>query len=239
MDSDEYCRQLEAHLCRRNGGHLIRIVGAAFSIVQDWFTKGIPFKVARQGIDRHVDRATARGPRRRPIRLEFCDADVQDAFDQWRRAVGLQAADLAPGVSGDAAEDEPPARGRTSLPAHLDRVITRLTALRTGPSVSEPWSCALEDATRSVDALQARARRARGEARDVIVAELAEIDHVLMTAAARTVPAEVLSETGTEAEQELVPFRGRLAIADYAAALDRSRVRVLRVRLALPTVAFD
>jgi hypothetical protein len=239
MDFDEYCRQLEAHLCRRNGGHLIRIVGPAFSAVQDWFTKGIPFKVACLGIDRRVDRVTTRGPRRRPVRLEFCDADVQDAFDQWRRAVGLRAADLEPGGSGDPAQDEAPTRGRTSLPAHLDRVMTRLTALRTGPSVSEPWSRALEDATRSVDALQSRARRARGDVRDAITAELTNIDRVLMAAAAREVSADVLAELGAEAEQELVPFRGRLTDADYAEALDRSRVRALRVRLALPTVTCD
>jgi hypothetical protein len=44
-----------------------------------------------------VDRFAAKGPRRRPVRVEFCDADVLDVFDEWRRAVGVAA------VSPDAA----------------------------------------------------------------------------------------------------------------------------------------
>ena len=84
---EEYCRQLESYLCRKNDGHLIRIVGPAFEQVCGWATRGIPIKVACRGIDRCFDRYYARGPRRRPVRIEFCEADVLDVFDEWRRAV--------------------------------------------------------------------------------------------------------------------------------------------------------
>ena len=44
-----------------------------------------------RGIDRYFERYYAKGPRRRPVRVEFCEADVLDVFDEWRRAVGVTA----------------------------------------------------------------------------------------------------------------------------------------------------
>jgi len=89
---EEYCRQLEAYLCRKNDGHLIRIVGPAFEQVCGWSTRGIPLKLAMRGIDRYFERYYAKGPRRRPVRVEFCEPDVLDVFDEWRRAVGVGSA---------------------------------------------------------------------------------------------------------------------------------------------------
>ena len=36
VDVPAYCREVEAYLCRRNGGHLIRLVGPSFELVRDW-----------------------------------------------------------------------------------------------------------------------------------------------------------------------------------------------------------
>jgi hypothetical protein len=49
MNTDEYCREIEAYLCRKNDGHLIRIVGPSFERVRGWSAQGIPLKVACQG----------------------------------------------------------------------------------------------------------------------------------------------------------------------------------------------
>lgn len=242
MTADQYCRDIEAHLCRSNGGHLIRLVGPAFERVMAWYHAGIPFKVACQGIDRHIERATARGPRRRPVRLEFCEADVLDAFDAWRRAVGVRAADLAPGAAAAVGlgETEEPSEPRgPSLPTHLERVIARLTALRAGPEPAPTWADALEAAARRLDALRAPAKKARGEARDAIVAELETIDRALVEAASRDAPHGARQAAAAEAEEELAPFRGRLSDADYAAALARARDRALRARLGLPVITRD
>ena len=58
-----YCRQIEAYLCRRNEGHLIRVVGPSFDLVSKWAIDGVPLKVAFQGIDRTVERhARTRAP---------------------------------------------------------------------------------------------------------------------------------------------------------------------------------
>ena len=90
---EDYCRQVEAYLCRKNDGHLIRIVGPAFEQVCGWAVRGVPLNVAMRGIDRYFERYYAKGPRRRPVRVEFCEADVMDVFDEWRRALGITAVD--------------------------------------------------------------------------------------------------------------------------------------------------
>jgi len=87
-DAHAYCREVEAYLCRRNQGHLIRVVGPAFDMVKHWAEIGVPLTVAKEGIDRTVERAERRPGRRRPVRIEFCEADVLDGYDRWRRAVG-------------------------------------------------------------------------------------------------------------------------------------------------------
>lgn len=239
LEADQYCRDLEAHLCRRNGGHLIRIVGPAFAAVQRWFQRGVPFKVACLGIDRHVERAAAKSPeRRRPVRIEFCEADVMDAFDEWRRAVGVRAADLAPGSDDDVEVTEGP-RPRVSLASHVDRTIARLTALQSEVHSQAPWCAVLEDAVRQLDLLVAPARKARGEARDTILRELARLDADLMAQAARLADQDQVTRAHADAEADLAPFRSRLGDADYVNALERGRVRALRLRLGLPTIVLD
>ena len=93
----EYCREIETYLCRKNDGHLIRVTGPSFDLVSGWATQGVPLKVACAGIDRCFERYYRKGPRRRPVKIDFCEADVLDVFDEWRRAVGISL--QSPGVS--------------------------------------------------------------------------------------------------------------------------------------------
>src|SRR5512144_2516094 len=118
-DPERYCRDLEAYLCRKNDGHLVRIVGPAFEQVCGWAARGVPFSVACRGIERYFERYYAKGRRRRPVRIEFCEADILDVFDDWRRAVGITSETA--GAPQEAGGDES-ARRLGSLPAHLERV---------------------------------------------------------------------------------------------------------------------
>jgi hypothetical protein len=244
MDIDEYCREIEAHLCRRNGGHLVRIAGPAFEVVRGWARSGIPLKVAFQGMDRYVDRSSARGMRRRPARVEFCEADVHDAFDAWRRAVGIHRADAeAAGEATDQrvdapVEEAPRVRARESLSTHLDRVIVRLTSLRTGET-PEAWDVVLDEFVRALDALHPAARRARGEARARLLADLEALDARLLERAQAAAGAALLAEAAREATAELEPFATRLSPAAYLAAHQRCVHRALRERLRLPTLILD
>jgi hypothetical protein len=89
QDPAEYCRAIEAYLTRKNEGHLIRVAGPVFEQVSGWAAQGVPLAVAFRGIDRYCERYYAKGPRRRPVRVEFCEADILELFDDWRRAVGV------------------------------------------------------------------------------------------------------------------------------------------------------
>src|SRR6185369_13024133 len=151
-DVAEYCRELEAYLTRKNEGHLIRIAGPVFEQVSGWAAQGVPLAIAFRGIDRYCERYYAKGPRRRPVRIEFCEADILEEFDNWRRAVGVAA------LEGTEAAEQ--LSKRDSLPAHLDRVIARLTALR-GSDRSAAFLDRIDAVVRELDGLRAHAKQAR------------------------------------------------------------------------------
>ena len=175
-DVDAYCRDLEAYLCRKNDGHLIRITGPAFERVVAWAHQGIPLKVAEAGIDRYFERYYRKGPRRRPVRIDFCDADVLDAFDDWRRAIGVTA--VVPDSSGGPEVEEPvqgAGRSRRSLASQLESAVSRLTVLRGSDKAGPALGPALDSAVRALDAVQPEAARARGDARDSLLERIAAI----------------------------------------------------------------
>ena len=229
LEPGDFCREIEAYLCRKNDGHLVRIVGPAFEQVCGWAAKGVPLKVACRGIDRYFERYYAKGPRRRPIRVEFCDADVLDVFDEWRRAVGVVA-------SPDAGEAGLQAR-HGSLPAHLERVVARLTTLRAGDVRS--LDTIFDDLIRELDAARSRARGLRGDARQVFVERLRDLDDQLAEVARHSCSAELLQELRVEADRELLPFRARMPEEAYAQSRIACVNRLVRERLRLPVIAFE
>ncbi len=186
VDADAYCREIEAHLCRRNAGHLVRVAGPAFEMVAGWAAQGIPLKVALNGIDRAVDRRDAKGPSRRPLRVEFCEADVLDAFDAWRRAVGVGTAGgggLGQEAAADSAADEPRQRSGPSLRAHLDRVVTRLTDCLASGVGGGDLERAIDRAVAELGEARAASRGLRGDARAALITRLHGVDDELMAAA--------------------------------------------------------
>lgn len=221
----DYCREIEAYLTRKNDGHLIRIVGPAFDRVCAWAEQGVPLKVAFQGIDTYVERYYAKGPRRRPVRIDHCEADVLEGFDRWRRAVGVG---MASEESGDAA-----ARRHEGLATSLTRAVARLTALR-GGNASAPLAAALEAAVRELDQLATTARTARGGAREAVVTSLQRIDKDLLAAVRATLPDDVLSGLRRQAADDLAPFRQRMAPEAWTNAVDAALDRAIRDRAGLP-----
>jgi hypothetical protein len=231
VDSPEdYCRQVEAYLCRRNEGHLIRIVGPAFEQVCSWATRGIPIKVAYRGIDRCVERYYAKGPRRRAIRVDFCEADVLDAFDEWRRAVGVPA-------DAPTTEDDETHRRHGSLPAHLESVIARLTSLRAGDD--RAFGSTIDAVVRELDAARAGAKSLRGEARGQLLERLRTLEQELGQAARSRFDEATLREIETEAESELAPFRDRMPADAYQRARIACVDRIVRSRARLPVLTFE
>jgi hypothetical protein len=234
MEPPEYCREVESYLCRKNEGHLIRIVGPAFDQVCGWAVMGVPLKVAFRGIDQYCERYYAKGPRRRPVRVEFCEPDVLELFDQWRRAVGVRA------DAGGRTESEPTPR-QPALSGHIERAVARLTALRAGPDRSLAFATAVDQAVRELDHLAADAKTARGDRRDAIVARLHALDTGLLDLAMAEAErdAALLAPLAREAGEELAPFRSRMPEGEFERARNAALRRLVREALRLPVLAYE
>jgi hypothetical protein len=260
MSPGEFCREIETYLCRKNDGHLIRIVGPVFEKVCGWAAQGVPIKIAYRGIDRYFERQQSKGPapRRRPIRVEFCEADILDAFDEWRRAVGVTAsaaaADAADGFNAtgashdgvaagggsdvsEAGEAHPHAKRKPGLQTHIDRVMARLTQRRmdSGPKLGEVIDRVLGE----LDTMRAGARGVRSDARAAMIEHLTVIDRDLMTAARAALDVSALDDLRREAARELEPFRSRMPADAFRETSEAALERLIRERWRLPSVRPD
>lgn len=235
---DAYARAIESFLCQKNDGHLIRIVGPAFERVVGWAERGIPLKVALAGVERYFERYYRKGPRRRPVRVEFCEADVLDAFDEWRRAIGVSL--VGPDAEGGPVVEEPvPAapRPRRSLRSHIEAALARLTVLRGSNKLGGgPADEALAGAVRALEPLLQPAEHARGDERQRILDTLVAVDRQLLDALELCLPDDVRRACAAEAVRELEPFRARLTPEAYAQARRAVVTRLVREQLGVPEI---
>lgn len=236
MDSEaigEYCRDIETYLCRKNDGHLIRVVGPSFELVSGWARQGIPFKVACAGIDRYFERYYAKGPRRRPVRVDFCEADVLDSFDEWRRATGLA-------TSGQHAQGGAPAPPRgLSLPEHLERVLVRLTNAQATGVLGADLDPLIEQLSTELDAARATAGGLRGEARRSLTERLVDVDASLMLLARQVVDRQELDLMRQEVDTLLGAAATHMNPDARGRARERALDQMIRERLHLPIVTFS
>lgn len=235
IESDEFCRAIESYLCRKNDGHLIRIVGPAFERVCAWAEQGVPLKAAYRGIDRYFERYYAKNQRRRPVRIEFCEADVLDVFDEWRRAVGVTVVRETSDTYGTTpAGEEEHHRSHVSLKNHLERTLGRLRAAQAdgalGPVVA--------DAIRLLEGL-AVAPPSRGEARHHILDQLRALDEQLIAAANAQCDGPAREALVAEADEELAPFRARMPADAYEQSRQACVTRLIRERLRLPVLTYE
>jgi hypothetical protein len=228
---DAYCREIEGYLTRKNDGHLIRIVGPSFARVCGWAEQGVPLKIAFAGIDRYFERYYAKGARRRPVHIDFCEDDVLDMFDAWRRAVGVTA-----GASEQAAESRP----RESLATRLERAIAKLTALRAGPQIrgpeGPPPQDLLNDVVRELDQMLPSAKQARGAARAAMIDRMARLDRQLLEAARAGLSTAESDRLKAQAETDLAPFRDRMPSDAWTRAIDAAFDRLVREHTGLPAL---
>jgi hypothetical protein len=237
LQTPDYCRDIETYLCQKNEGHLIRVVGPSFELVSNWAAQGIPIKVAFTGIDRCFERYYRKGPRRRPIKIDFCEADVLDAFDEWRRAVGLPAA--ASGAGEDDSAGDTRVRPASSLPAHLERVIMRLTSARANGRIGEDFDRLIDAAARELDVARGAAGGLRGAARAALIARLAALDAEILQAARAVLDEQSRRAILHEADEELAGFRDRMAGDAFTRAREAVFDRLVRERFGLPVVVFQ
>jgi hypothetical protein len=227
-----YCREIEVYLCRKNDGHLIRVVGPSFECVSGWAKRGVPLKIALEGIDRYFERYYRSGPRRRPVKIDFCEADVLDAFDEWRRATGIT-------TTGSPAPDASAEPRRPSLPAHLERVVMRLSSARATGALPPDVEQLIDRLSEELDRVRAKAGGLRGQARQEVVERLAHMDAVLLDLMRAQLDSSSRDALVAEADEELRPFRAGMAPSAYDRARDAAVGRLIRQKFALPTLIFD
>lgn len=238
----DYCRQVEQHLTRVNGGHLVRVVGPGFDLVRQWAEDGIPLTVVFRGIELKAERHRM-GASRRPLRIEFCDADVRETYDSWRRAIGVAPADAGAEAAAPGAESSPAPSGaeddspkRPSLSRHLIRAIDRLTRAAGRLDLPEPLRDVFGAALTELTGFREAAASARGKAREDLAGRLAVLDQRFLAAMRRAVPADVMQAVTAAAEVELSGYRGRLAGDAWQNAVDATVDRLLRDKFGLPTI---
>ena len=246
-DAADYCRQVEAHLTRVNGGHMVRVVGPGFALVRQWAEEGIPLSIVFRGIEQKADRHKL-GAARRPLRIEFCEADVRELFDTWRRAVGISVA-----VADDGSDVEPtPNVGRAfrrADPAEqadqprprspsktIDKAIERLGRVAGRLELPDAFRDNVSHAIERLSAVREGLAQSRGAAREPWLAQLAPIDHTLVTEARRIIDAAVLRELTEQAERDMAPYRDRLAPEVWQRAVTLTTDRGVRAHLGLPVL---
>jgi hypothetical protein len=239
LETGEYCRAIEDHLTRVNGGHLVRIVGPGFDLVRGWASAAIPLSVVFRAIERKVERSTTASRRhpgrpRRPLRIEFCETDVLELFDAWRRAVGVPA---SAGIAPAGNKDDPPApRRAASLGKHLDRVVERLTRVMGLVNLPDALRDRLALLVHDLNSVRDGSRGTRGSAREELKSRLDQLDLEMMAAARAAAPADLLETLTHDATRDLAPFRGRLVGEPWTRAVDVTVDRLLRDRFGLPTI---
>jgi hypothetical protein len=234
----EYCREIETYLCRKNDGHLIRVTGPSFDLVAGWATQGVPLKVACAGIDRCFERYYRKGPRRRPVKIDFCAADVLDVFDEWRRAVGIQSSLQSADVSPQSPSPQS-LSSRQSLPAHLERVVLRLSEARARGTLGAAFDPLIDRAAAALEVARTKTAGVRGQARQDLIARLASLDAELLQQARSSLDPPTRTALSNEVEESLAPFRAGMAPESLARARQCALDALVRERFRLPRIDFD
>ena len=246
MSIGEYCRAVEAFLCRKNGGHLIRVVGPAFEMVCDWERTGIPLGIIERAIEKRYLRYIADGARRRPLRIEFCEGDVLELFDQWRRAVGApqvtEQHTWGVSVVSESDSSHEKSSSRTTLPAHLDSVIQRLQFWSEG----RPPDCNDSELLRRVSKVvefvsncRKSANGLRGNARQEVIVKLKQYDEKLLVSIRASADEILMQRLESEARASLEPFRSRMAAEAFENAVTIATDRLLVSHFKIPSLSFD
>jgi hypothetical protein len=180
------------------------------------------------------------------VKIDFCEPDILDVFDEWRRAVGLsvgarafQASDADGSHQPHATGRQSPVTSRQSLPAHLERVLTRLTAARASGSLGDPFDALIDRVSTELDAARGAAGGLRGAARQALIDRLADIDAEMLQRTRALLDDTVREALDREADEELAGFRIGMNADAFARAHAAAVDRLVRDRFRMPTIAYQ
>ena len=125
------------------------------------------------------------------------------------------------------------------MPAHLERVVLRLTSARATDALDAAFDDLIDRVAQELDAARAEARGVRGEARQALLDRLAALDRELLQRARRALDETTQAGLAREAEEELAGFRLAMAAEVFARAREAAIDRLVRERFGLPTIALS
>ena len=125
------------------------------------------------------------------------------------------------------------------MPAHLERVITRLTAARAGVGRSNEFHQLIDQTVREVDGMRPTAKHVRGNDRRALIDRLAALDRALVAAATQELEETHAARLRAEAEAEIAPFASRMPADARSRAVDVALGRLVREEMGLPVVGVE
>ena len=135
-------------------------------------------------------------------------------------------------------EGTAPARHGSSLPEHLERVLTRLSSARALGRIGSPADLLIDEISHELDLARLASGGLRGEARKAMTARLAARDAALSLLARDAVGADALEALRREAVDELAAFCAQMTPERFSHAIEVAVDRLLRTKLGLPALEF-
>ena len=124
---------------------------------------------------------------------------------------------------------------RSSLPAHLERVLLRLSSARASGSLGDAFDGLIDRVSAELDNARAKAG-VRGAARQQLIERLAAIDADMLNAARASIGESAVAALDREAREELSAFTSAMPPDAYARAHDAAMDRLVRERFGLPVI---
>ena len=249
MNYFNYFTEIEDTFIRRRGKHLL-LSPMDWALIESWKQKGVPLHVALRGIEQAFDSFEAR-PRRRSIKsLLYCEEEVEAQYAEWReRQQGARvlepengasvAANGQNGAGVSADENAGLPFPRAAIQAHLAECLAQLKqahANRCATSRDELCEALARAAARLADLETDFAASARPNA-EQLEAALTDLDALLERAITAHLPDEQVSARRKQAEEQLRPYRARMARETFAQTRDNLLAKFLREDCGVPRLS--
>jgi hypothetical protein len=124
------------------------------------------------------------------------------------------------------------------VPKAIDRAIDRLGRLAGRLELPGEFRDAMSRLIEQLSALREALAHTRGAARDRLLERLGPLDHDVLNHARGVVPADVMRDITSRAEQDLAPYRERLSPEAWMRAVSVTVDRGVREHLELPSLEF-
>ena len=126
-----------------------------------------------------------------------------------------------------------------SLPAHLERVVLRLSEARARGTLDSAFDPLIDRAAAELEAARTKTAGVRGQARQELIARLASLDAELLQQARALLDPPTRTALSNEVEESLAPFRAGMAPESLARARHSALDALVRERFRLPRIDFD